>query len=68
MTGKVKSISHGINNIKYISGKSRHKRYPELIYHAKDNLLPCGLDAQDVWIMTARCIRQRETGSFKDID
>ena len=46
MIGKAKSISHGINDIKYISGESRHKEHPELIYHVKDNLLPCGLDAQ----------------------
>lgn len=51
MIGKAKSISHGINDIKYISGESRHKEHPELIYHVKDNLLPCGLDAQGVWDM-----------------
>ena len=51
MIGKAKSISHGINDIRYISGESRHKEHPELIYHVKDNLLPCGLDAQGVWDM-----------------
>lgn len=51
MIGKAKSISHGINDISYISGESRNKEHPELIYHVKDNLLPCGLDAQGVWDM-----------------
>lgn len=51
MIGKAKSISHGINDIRYISGESRNKEHPELIYNVKDNLLPCGLDAQGVWDM-----------------
>ena len=51
MIGKAKSISHGINDIRYISGESRNKEHPELIYHVKDNLLPCELDAQGVWDM-----------------
>lgn len=51
MIGKAKSISHSINDIRYISGESRHKEHPELIYHVKDNLLPCELDAQGVWDM-----------------
>ena len=51
MIGKAKSISHGINDISYISGESRNKEHPELIYHVKDNLLPCELDAQGVWDM-----------------
>lgn len=49
MIGKAKSINHGINDIRYISGESRNKKHPELIYHVKDNLLPCGLDAQGIW-------------------
>ncbi len=49
MIGKAKSISHGINDIRYISGESRNKEHPELIYHVKDNLLPCELDAQGIW-------------------
>ena len=49
MIGKAASISHGINDIRYITGESRHKEHPELIYHIKDNLLPCGLDAQGIW-------------------
>lgn len=51
MIGKAKSISHGINDNRYISGESRHKKHPELIYHVKDNMLPCELDAQGVWDM-----------------
>lgn len=51
MIGKAKSISHGINDIRYITGESRNKKHPELIYHVKDNLLPCRLDAQGVWDM-----------------
>lgn len=49
MIGKAKSIRHGINDIRYISGESRYKEHPELIYHVKDNLLPCELDAQGVY-------------------
>lgn len=51
MIGKAKSISYGINDIRYITGESRNKKHPELIYHVKDNLLPCRLDAQGVWDM-----------------
>lgn len=49
MVAKAASISHGINCIRYISGESRNKEHPELIYHVKDNLLPCELDAQGIW-------------------
>lgn len=48
MIGKAKSISYGINDIRYITGESRNKKHPERIYHVKDNLLPCRLDAQGV--------------------
>lgn len=51
MIGKAKSITYGINDLRYITGESRNKKHPELIYHVKDNLLPCGLDAQGVWDM-----------------
>lgn len=51
MIGKAKSISYGINDIRYITGESRNKKHSELIYHVKDNLLPCRLDAQGVWDM-----------------
>lgn len=49
MVAKAASISHGINCIRYISGESRNKEKPELIYHVKDNLLPCELDAMGIW-------------------
>ena len=49
MIGKAKSISHGINDIRYITGESRNKKHPELIFHVKDNLLPPGLDATGIW-------------------
>lgn len=49
MIGKAASISHGINCIRYISGESRNKENPELIYRVKDNLLPCELDVQGIW-------------------
>ena len=51
MIGKAKSISHGINAIRYITGESRNKKHPELIYHVCDNILPDGLDAQGIWDM-----------------
>lgn len=49
MVAKAASISHGINCIRYISGESRNKENPELIYRVKDNLLPCELDAMGIW-------------------
>lgn len=49
MVAKAVSISHGINCIRYISGESKNKENPELIYRVKDNLLPCELDAQGIW-------------------
>lgn len=49
MITKAKSISHGINGIRYIMGESRNKKHPERIFHVKDNLLPPGLDAAGVW-------------------
>ena len=49
MIGKSKSISHGINLLGYITGESKNKKHPELIYHIKDNLLPPGLDALGIW-------------------
>lgn len=49
MVAKATSISHGINCIRYISGESRNKENPELIYRVKDNLLPCELDATGIW-------------------
>ena len=49
MIGKAKSISHGINDIRYITGESRNKKHPERIHHVKDNLLPPGLEATGIW-------------------
>ena len=49
MVAKAASISHGINCIRYISGETRNKENPELIYRVKDNLLPCELDAMGIW-------------------
>ena len=49
MIAKAKSISHGINDISYITGESRNKKHPERIFHVKDNLLPPGLDATGIW-------------------
>ncbi len=49
MVAKAASISQGINCIRYISGESKNKNHPELIYHVKDNLIPCGLDAMGIW-------------------
>lgn len=60
MIGKAKSISYGINDLRYITGESRNKKHSELIYHVKDNLLPCRLDAQGVWdMMKARAPKGR---------
>ena len=49
MVAKAASISHGINCIRYISGESKNKENPELIYRVSDNLLPCELDAMGIW-------------------
>ena len=49
MIGKAKSISHGINDIRYITGESRNKKHPARIFHVGDNLLPPGLDATGIW-------------------
>lgn len=49
MIGKAKSISHGINDIRYITGESRNKKHPERIFHVGDNLLPPGLDVTGIW-------------------
>ena len=42
MIAKAKAISHGINDIRYITGESQHKKHPEKIYRVLDNLLPSG--------------------------
>ena len=40
MIAKAKAISHGINDLRYITGESQHKKHPEKIYRVLDNLLP----------------------------
>ena len=32
MIAKAKAISHGINDLRYITGESQHKKHPEKIY------------------------------------
>lgn len=49
MIAKAKAISHGINAIRYITGESHNKKYPEKIYRIMDNLLPSHLDAMGIW-------------------
>ena len=49
MIAKAKSISHGINDIRYITGETENKEHPERIFHVKDNLLHPGLDAMGIW-------------------
>ncbi len=38
MIAKAKAISHGINDLRYITGESKHKKHPEKIYRVLDNL------------------------------
>ncbi len=49
MIAKAKSISHGINNIRYITGESFTKKHPELIHNVANNLMPNNLDAYSIW-------------------
>lgn len=49
MIAKAKAISHGINDIRYITGESQHKKHPEKIYRILDNLLPSEPDAMGIW-------------------
>lgn len=49
MIANAKTITYGINDIRYITGEARSKKHPEQIYHVTDNGLPCPLDAQGVW-------------------
>lgn len=49
MIAKAKAISYGINDLRYITGESSHKKHPEKIYRVLDNLLPSGLDAMGIW-------------------
>ena len=49
MIAKAKAISHGINDIRYITGESHNKKHPEKIYRVLDNMMPSELDAMGVW-------------------
>ena len=49
MIAKAKSISHGINDLNYITGVSANKKHPERIFHICDNLLPLGTDPSGIW-------------------
>lgn len=49
MIAKAKAISHGINDLRYITGESQHKKHPEKIYRVLDNLLPSQPDAMGIW-------------------
>lgn len=49
MIAKAKSISHGINDLNYITGVSANKKHPERIFHICDNLLPSGTDPSGIW-------------------
>ena len=49
MIAKAKAISHGINDIRYITGESQNKKQPEKIYRVLDNLLPSQPDAMGIW-------------------
>ena len=49
MIAKAKAISYGINDLRYITGESKHKKHPEKIYRVLDNLVPPDLDAMGIW-------------------
>ena len=49
MIAKAKAISYGINEIRYITGESKHKKHPEKIYRGLYNLLHPDLDAMGIW-------------------
>ena len=49
MIAKAKAISHGINDIRYITGESHNKKHPEKIYRVLDNMIPSEPDAMGVW-------------------
>lgn len=51
MIAKAKSISHGINAIRYMSGESESKKHPEKIYHVCNQFLADGVDAMGIWTM-----------------
>ena len=49
MIGKAKSISHGINDIRYITGESRNKENPEKINHICNYFMSNQLDTLGMW-------------------
>ena len=49
MIGKAKSISHGINDIRYITGESRNKEHPEKITHINNYFMSNQLDTLGMW-------------------
>ena len=49
MIGKAKSISHGINDIRYITGESRNKENPEKINHICSYFMSNQLDTLGMW-------------------
>ena len=49
MSSKSKSIPHGINYLRYMTGQSRSKKHPEKINFICCHNLPEGLDAKGVW-------------------
>ena len=51
MIAKAKSISHGINAIRYMSGESESKKHPEKIYHVCNQYLSDDMDAMGIWTM-----------------
>ena len=51
MIAKAKSISHGINAIRYMSGESESKKHPEKIYHVCNQFLSDDMDAMGIWTM-----------------
>lgn len=51
MIAKAKSISHGINAIRYMSGESEHKKHPEKIYHVCNHFLGGDMDTMGIWTM-----------------
>lgn len=51
MIAKAKSISHGINAIRYMSGESESKKHPEKIYHVCNQYLSVDMDAMGIWTM-----------------
>ena len=58
MIAKAKAISHGINDLRYITGESQHKKHPEKIYRVLDNLLPSEPDAMGIWKANFRCCQK----------